>query len=207
MTKTGKQRERADSLKSFKRQHILGAARRLFEAQGMDGLNMRAIAAEAGYSLGAAYAYFRTKEEIEAELLAWIISDLTRFIRTSSAGADNPALAGFSFFAQYFNDRPEERKLLLSMLTGIEAATSQADKTSRKELDRRIITLLGLLANNLHRHSAASPTRVQNETMDFFTYLLGLLMLQAGGQLSLLDQRLQEMVDRYGQQMLLRLAQ
>ena len=71
-------RNRTNSLKAFKRQHILAAARRIFDEKGIDGLNMRAIAQEAGYSLGAAYAYFGTKEEIELELMAGILGDLTR---------------------------------------------------------------------------------------------------------------------------------
>src|SRR5690606_22542255 len=70
MAAAGNRNARGESLKTFKRRHILDAARRLFDARGMEGLNMRAIADEAGYSLGAAYAYFRTKEEIQIELLA-----------------------------------------------------------------------------------------------------------------------------------------
>ena len=46
------------------RQHILDTALRLFLEQGFEKTTMRTIAAEASMSLGAAYYYFQSKEEI-----------------------------------------------------------------------------------------------------------------------------------------------
>ena len=43
---------------------ILGSALRLFRDAGYDGTTMRAIAAEAGVSLGNAYYYFSSKEHL-----------------------------------------------------------------------------------------------------------------------------------------------
>ena len=43
---------------------IVDAALRLFEAGGYDATTMRAIADEAGVSLGGAYYYFSGKEEL-----------------------------------------------------------------------------------------------------------------------------------------------
>lgn len=43
---------------------ILDAALRLFQASGFEGATMRAIAAEAGVSLGNAYYYFESKEHL-----------------------------------------------------------------------------------------------------------------------------------------------
>ncbi len=203
MAAAGNRNARGESLKTFKRRHILDAARRLFDARGMEGLNMRAIADEAGYSLGAAYAYFRTKEEIQIELLAATFAEIARRIRAAALRDGSSPLAGFHLFMRYFRDRPAERALLLATLPEIDKPAMRA---ARKEFDSRLFTLLGLLANALHHLGGATPSQAQEETMDFFTYLLGLLMLQSGGSLSRLGQPAQEMVDRYGEQVLLRIT-
>lgn len=202
-----KKQSRAESLATFKRQHILSAARRIFDAEGTDGLNMRAIAQEAGYSLGAAYSYFRTKEEIEAELLASILGELTRHIKTAlPQGTGNRDTRAFSIFTAYFRERPEARKLLLFSLAGLGEKTADIPTPTRKELDSRLLTLMGLLANDLHQRTPASAARAQEETTDFIAYLLGLLLLESGNRLQLLNQDGQEMVDRYGERMLLRVT-
>ena len=46
------------------RERILDAALQLFREQGFDATTMRDIAAEAGVATGAAYYYFRSKEEL-----------------------------------------------------------------------------------------------------------------------------------------------
>src|SRR3954447_21466484 len=46
------------------RRTILDAAMRLFRTNGYDGTTMRAIAAEAGVSVGNAYYYFGSKEHL-----------------------------------------------------------------------------------------------------------------------------------------------
>lgn len=203
MTLNKRRSDRDDSLRSFKRRHILLAARRLFDAHGADGLSMRAIASEAGYSLGAAYAYFQTKEEIEIELLAAIIADLTRHIRTAAEEDSQPAVAGFRTFLRHFIDRREECRLLLATLS---RPVSPPPSVARKHFESRLLVLLGLLATNLHRHSGAEATRAQAETADFFSYILGILTLHSGDALAPLGREPQEMVDRYGEQMLLRIT-
>ena len=46
------------------REQIVAAALRLFREQGYQGTTMRAVAAEAGMSVGSAYYYFSSKEEL-----------------------------------------------------------------------------------------------------------------------------------------------
>ena len=203
-----RKQSRAESMAVFKRRHILSAARRVFDSEGADGLNMRTIAKEAGYSLGAAYSYFRTKEEIEAELLAGILGDLARYIKaTLSQGSGNSGIHAFSIFSAYFRERPKVRKLLLLSLSGLGEKSADIPAPTRKELNSRLLTLMGLLANELHQQTPASATRAQEETTDFVAYLLGLMLLENGDRLQLLNQDNQEMVDRYGERMLLRVTQ
>lgn len=208
MNDVQKKRRRAESLAKFKRQHILAAARRIFDAEGTSGLNMRAIAKEAGYSLGAAYSYFRTKEEIEVELLAVILGEVTRHIKaTLPHQSGNRGTQAFSIFSTYFRERPETRRLFLVSIAGLGEKSDDIPASTRKELNSRLLSLMGLLANDLHQRTPASAAHAQEETTDFVTYLLGLMILESGNCLKLLKQNSQEMVDRHGKRMLLRVTQ
>ena len=60
-------RQRAVS--ELKRGLIMEAARRVFEAEGLDGASRRAIAMAAGYTPAALYFHFASKEAIYAEVL------------------------------------------------------------------------------------------------------------------------------------------
>jgi AcrR family transcriptional regulator len=59
-------RSSAGSGRELKRGLILAAARKVFEAEGLDGASLRAIAAEAGYTPPALYFHFDSKEAIYA---------------------------------------------------------------------------------------------------------------------------------------------
>jgi AcrR family transcriptional regulator len=56
--------EAADSKAARTRSAIIDAALRLFRERGYDATTMRAIAAEAGVSVGNAYYYFESKEQL-----------------------------------------------------------------------------------------------------------------------------------------------
>ena len=60
---------RRKAVGDLKRQLILQAARKVFEADGLDGSSLRAIAAEAGYTPAALYFHFESKEAIYADVL------------------------------------------------------------------------------------------------------------------------------------------
>jgi AcrR family transcriptional regulator len=54
------------------REQIVRSALKLFRRRGLDQTTMRDVAAEAGLALGAAYYYFRSKDDI---LLAWYLQN------------------------------------------------------------------------------------------------------------------------------------
>ena len=60
---------RQKAVSELKRELILDAARKVFEAEGLDGASLRAIAAGAGYTPAALYFHFEFKEAIYAEVL------------------------------------------------------------------------------------------------------------------------------------------
>jgi len=197
--------KREAGLHGFKRQQILNAAKSLFAAKGLDGTTMRAIATEAGYSVGAAYSYYQSKDDIFAALLADSLSDLGRYIKMSvrKNGYPEEIITGaFIAFHRFFSDRPEERRLCLTLFGA--ASSAIEGNSAEKALSSKLLGVLGYLATILHEQSSFSAAKAQNETIDAVTYMTGVLLLGSSGHLTAMGQREEEMIDRYMKEMLLR---
>jgi AcrR family transcriptional regulator len=202
------QENRRQSVQSFKRQHILTAAKTLFATRGLTGVTMRAIAKEAGYSLGAAYRYYPSKDDIYFDLLALSLNDLGKYIRshTSAHGTGSDQIfSGFKNFFLYFKNRPEDQRLCLSLF-----ATSPAralPEGLNKSLNSKLIIVLGFLANLIHHNTKLSANNAQTETLDATAFIAGVLFLYNSENLNLMRPNTEEMVDRYVERMLLRVLQ
>src|SRR5690348_17602786 len=84
--KTGRRKAVSD----LKRELILDAARRVFEAEGLDGASLRAIAAGAGYTPAALYFHFESKEAIYAEVLRTSLTNLGLAVNRAVSRAKTP---------------------------------------------------------------------------------------------------------------------
>jgi AcrR family transcriptional regulator len=98
--------ERRRAVSDLKRGLILEAARKVFEADGLDGASLRSIAAAAGYTPAALYFHFESKEDIYAETLRESLAQLGGRIASAISKTKSPAdrlraaaLAFFSFYA------------------------------------------------------------------------------------------------------------
>ncbi len=69
------------------RQRILDTALRLFATKGYEGTSMRDIAAAAECSLGLAYRYFASKEDMVLELYLWLVARLEDEVRQLPAAS------------------------------------------------------------------------------------------------------------------------
>lgn len=69
------------------RQRILDTALRLFATKGYEKTSMRDIAATAGCSLGLAYRYFASKEDMVLELYLWLVAQLEDEVRQLPAAS------------------------------------------------------------------------------------------------------------------------
>ncbi|MEE3849703.1 TetR/AcrR family transcriptional regulator [Gordonia sp. LSe1-13] len=69
-----------------RREAIISAAWRLIAARGIDGINMRDLAAEAGYSNGALSHYFSGKDEILQSAFEHVLVATNNRIAASSRG-------------------------------------------------------------------------------------------------------------------------
>ena len=75
----------------LKRGLILDAARKVFEADGLDGASLRAIAAASDYTPAALYFHFESKEAIYAEVLLASLANLGQAVSRAILHAREPA--------------------------------------------------------------------------------------------------------------------
>ena len=65
------------------RQHVLETALKLFRRRGFERTTMRDIAERAGLSLGAAYHYFRSKDELVVAYYEWMQAEHERLAQAA----------------------------------------------------------------------------------------------------------------------------
>src|SRR3954452_380285 len=78
---------RRETNRKFRRDAVLGAAQKVFSDAGLEGATIRAIAQAAGYTAGAVYSYFPTKEAIYADILAQSLAALREAVETAAREA------------------------------------------------------------------------------------------------------------------------
>src|SRR3954467_11048568 len=112
---------RRKAVSDHKRELILDAARQVFEAEGLDGASLRAIATAAGYTPAALYFHFESKEAIYAQVLQESLSDLRKAIARATTRARTPAdrfLEGAMAFFRYYADNPRDLDLGFYLFRG-----------------------------------------------------------------------------------------
>src|ERR1700752_697054 len=118
---TGRRVGRQKAVSELKRRLILDAARKVFEAEGLDGASLRAIAAAAGYTPAALYFHFESKEAIYADVLRASLASLGQAVARAVARADTPAgrlhAAAMAFF-RYYADNPRDLDLGFYLFRG-----------------------------------------------------------------------------------------
>jgi len=200
---------RRQQLQEYKKQKILTAAGALFREKGLDGTTMRAIATRAGYSTGAPYAYYQSKEEIYADLLSASLARLSHFIkeRANQYTDAKPRVraAIFAYFKYYF-DHSEDLQLGLYLFSPGEVKKRGFSKETNQQLNSRLLAALGFMANCLNELEKVTPEQAQRETLDATTYITGALMLHATGRLAIFGSEAEEMIDRYIDGMLQRIS-
>src|SRR6478609_5302768 len=112
---------RQKAVSDLKRELILDAARKVFEADGLEGASLRAIAGAAGYTPAALYFHFESKEAIYAEVLRGSLASLGQAIAHATTRAKTPAdrlrTAAMAFF-QFYASNPRDLDLGFYLFRG-----------------------------------------------------------------------------------------
>lgn len=189
--------QRQLAMSDTRRAHVLDAARRVFAERGVDGASIREIAREAGYTAGALYSYFDSKEAIYAALLAESLDRLQVEVLAARAGKGQPgkvlvarATAWFGFYARH----PRDLDLAFHLVNGL-AARGLAPALDRA-LSERLMEALRPCEQALEDLGLAGDAATR-ENAALFAHGMGLLLLHHTGRIRLFGQAAEALFAQY----------
>lgn len=180
--------KRKSALGAARRELILTAARHVFEAEGLEGASLRAIAAEAGYTPAALYFHFESKEAIYDELLHASLASVREAVEAAAAKGAEPAetfaLAAFAFF-EFYARKPRDLDMGFYLFRGGMAAKGLG-RARDKRLNAALWSALAPIADAVEL-LGHSPEAARSTTADVFAHASGLLLLAHTGRVRMFD--------------------
>lgn len=198
MAQAKRRQGRTRAVNAMKRGLILDAARRVFEAEGLDGASVRAIANEAGYTPAALYFHFESKEAIYAEVLQESLERLGQAVESAVSDIRDPAArlraAAMAFFAFYAGN-PRDLDLGFYLFRG--GMKPHGLGRERDELLNaglaRALRPIAEAAEAL----GAEPDEANLLMVDAFAHASGLLLLAHTGRIRMFGASAPDLMDRY----------
>ena len=183
---------------------VLEAARACFHELGLEGASLREIARRAGYTPGALYSYFASKEEMYGALLGESLERLNAAVAAAGGATPAEALRGSAraFFA-FYRAHPRDLDLGFYLFRGLQprGLTPALDEALNARLrDALEPTRAALAALGLDAPAA------QAETTALFAQAVGVLLLTHTGRIRMFGQDPAVLFDRYLDALLARVA-
>jgi AcrR family transcriptional regulator len=189
---------RQKAVSDLKRGLILDAARKVFEADGLDGASLRAIAAAAGYTPAALYFHFESKEAIYADVLRGSLANLGQAVARAIARAKTPAdrlrAAAMAFF-RYYADNPRDLDLGFYLFRG-----GMKPHGLGKERDEMLNAALEAALNPIAEAAQALGAGREDARMlmvDTFAHAAGLLLLAHTGRIRMFGASAPNLMERF----------
>jgi AcrR family transcriptional regulator len=189
---------RQKAVSDLKRALILDAARKVFEAHGLDGASLRAIAAAADYTPAALYFHFESKEAIYAEVLRGSLAKLgqsvSRAILRTKAPADRLRAAAMAFF-RYYADNPRDLDLGFYLFRG-----GMKPHGLGKERDEILNAALESALHPIADAAQALGARSEEAKLlmvDTFAHAAGLLLLAHTGRIRMFGASAPNLMERF----------
>lgn len=190
--------ERLGAVTEAKRALILEAALRVFARDGLREAGVRAIAKEAGYTPGAIYAYFPSKEHIYAAALRESLARLRAATEAAAAQVDGAAsrytAAALAFF-DFYDANPRDLDMGFYLFAGGMAPRGLSDPETNHELNAALLaTLEPVRAAAEQLFGAEEATRL---TAAAFAHAAGLLLLRHTHRLNLFQLDARQLMRRF----------
>src|SRR5436190_14500940 len=189
---------RQQAVSDLKRSLILDAARKVFEADGLDGASLRAIAGVAGYAPAALYFHFDSKEAIYAEVLRGSLVNLGTAVSRAALRAKTPAdrlrAAAIAFF-RYYADNPRDLDLGFYLFRG-----GMKPHGLGKARDEVLNAALELALQPIAEATVALGARRAEAKLlvaDIFAHAAGLLLLAHTGRIRMFGASAQNLMERF----------
>ncbi len=197
MTK-GRKIGRQKAVSDLKRELILDAARKVFEADGLDGASLRAIAAGAGYTPAALYFHFESKEAIYAQVLRDSLTNLGQAVNRAASRAKAPAdqlRAAATAFFRYYADNPRDLDLGFYLFRG-GMKPQGLGKERDSMLNAALESALQPIADAAQA-LGARPEEAKSLMADIFAHAAGLLLLAHTGRIRMFGASAPHLMERF----------
>ena len=189
---------RRKAVSDHKRELILAAARKVFEADGLEGASLRAIAGAAGYTPAALYFHFESKEAIYAEVLRGSLADLEQAVNRSVARTKTPVdrlrAAAMAFF-RYYAENPRDLDLGFYLFRG-----GMKPHGLGKERDDMLNAALESALRPIAEAALALGARREEaraSMADIFAHAAGLLLLAHTGRIRMFGASALNLMERF----------
>ncbi|HZY12656.1 MAG TPA: helix-turn-helix domain-containing protein [Beijerinckiaceae bacterium] len=189
---------RRKAVSDHKRELILDAARKVFEADGLEGASLRAMAGAAGYTPAALYFHFESKEAIYAEVLRGSLADLEQAVNRSVARTKTPVdrlrAAAMAFF-RYYSDNPRDLDLGFYLFRG-----GMKPHGLGKERDDMLNAALESALRPIAEAALALGARREEARAlmaDIFAHAAGLLLLAHTGRIRMFGASAVNLMERF----------
>ncbi len=189
---------RRETNRRFRRDAVLAAAQSVFAEAGLEGATIRAIAQAAGYTAGAVYSYYPTKEAIYAEILALSLGRLRTAIAEAAGaqtGAEAQTRAAVRALYDFYRRQPQDLDLGLYLFQGLQPRG--LGTTLDHQLNSRLIAALQKIAGPIGRLGGLPPLAAHRETVAAICHVFGVLVLAQTGRLRILDSEPDVLIDHY----------
>lgn len=193
-----RQQGRRQAVSEHKRGLILAAAREVFEAEGLEGASLRAIAAQAGYTPAALYFHFDSKEAIYAEVLQASIAALSQEVRmavSEAGGAEAQLHAAAMTFFRFYAERPRDLDLGFYLFRG-GMKPAGFGRERDEDLNRALEAALKPITAAAERLGAARAD-ANLLMVDVFAHATGLLLLLHTGRIRMFNASAQALMEAY----------
>ncbi|MBO3704320.1 MAG: TetR/AcrR family transcriptional regulator [Candidatus Accumulibacter sp.] len=197
-------RQRADAIAQLRRERVLDAARAAFFELGLEGASMREIARRAGYTAGAIYSYFASREEVYAALLGESLLRLNAHVAGAPAdgGAAQRVRSKASAFFDFYRENPRDLDLGFYLFQGVRPTglTRELDA----QLNAQLRAALQPTADAVSEYGL-DATSCEAEVTALFAHMVGLLVLIHTGRIRMFRQHAPQLLAQYLEQLTERL--
>jgi AcrR family transcriptional regulator len=163
----------------------------------MEKTSIREIAQRAGYTPGAIYSYFASKEQVYAALLGESLDRLNDRVRAAvdkcSAAADRLRAAASAFF-DFYRENPRDLDLGFYLFQGMKPRGLTPELN--EALNARLRSALQPAQSALEGMGMSSGTALQEVTA-LFAHAVGLLVLSHTGRIRMFKQASQDLFETY----------
>ncbi|MFH5207554.1 TetR/AcrR family transcriptional regulator [Antrihabitans sp. NCIMB 15449] len=188
---------RRDAVAEMKRTIILDAALAVFEADGLEGASMRTIAKAAGYTPGAIYAYFPSKEHIYAAALGASLDRLRIAVEESAIsvnGRERFIASGLAFF-DFYDTNPRDLDLGFYLFRGGMRPHGLSAELNA-ELNGKLLAALDPV-RSAGRDLGVDDDEARVMTADVLAHASGLLLLAHTRRIDLFELDARQLMIRY----------